>query len=39
MKGIRDKINDILDGLANVLGLQPQKIPVPVKNRNSRKKK
>ena len=39
MRSIRDRINDMLDAFADALGLQPRKIPVPVKSRKPRKKK
>jgi len=39
MKNIRDRINDLLDNLAEILGLQPQAVPVPIKDHKGNKKK
>ena len=39
IKGIRNKINNLIDDLAAQLGLQPKLIPVRVKSNKGRKKR
>jgi len=35
----KEKINEFLEKLADFLGITPQKIPVPVRAKNNRKRK
>ena len=38
-KGLKDRVVDLIDDIAELLGLQPRFIPVRVKNKNKEKKK
>ena len=38
-KGLKDKVIDLIDDIAELLGLQPRFIPVRVKNKSKEKKK
>jgi len=39
IKGLWDKIVDVIDDIAAQLGLQPKPVPVPVKNNSDRRHK
>ena len=38
-KGLKDRVVDLIDDIAELLGLQPRFIPVRVKNKSKEKKK